>query len=328
MSRQSEIKDLIRKHERRLHKLEGKQATFGINTPPEILTEIEDIEAEIDDLQTELSNLPETSADAKYISSQKPDKFFKKESQSPVEILVAKMGLGGTIIASVIGLIGVGITAYFGYLGVQTQIKAPIEATQTAEAKLATITHTAATPTNLPLPTPTDTLSASPTPKYKSCAFPVDTSFRPLWETHKDELGCPSGVTDTLPRIAEQEFQGGHMYWRADTDDVYIIYDRQLDGTELYFGDWQLNLDEWKWDGSYPNGVGLTPPDGLYEPIRGFGWLWRHFYGGPDGKLGWALDGERGFDDVALAQPFEQGVIFRGSDPKIYLLLDNRVVPL
>lgn len=64
-------------------------------------------------------------------------------------------------------------------------------------------------------------------------------------------------------------------------------------------------------------------PPGLVEPKRGFGWLWRTHLGGADGPLGWALDREYGFDNVGQAQPFEQGVMFKGSAPKVYVLLNN-----
>ena len=72
-----------------------------------------------------------------------------------------------------------------------------------------------------------------------------------------------------------------------------------------------------------PDGIGLTPPPNLYEPVRGFGWLWRTHLGRENGPLGWALDKAYGFDDAAQAQAFEGGVMFRGSDPKLYILLDN-----
>ncbi len=79
------------------------------------------------------------------------------------------------VILSVIGFLGILATAYFGYLGITSQLKIPISATQTAESKLATLqaeyTSTAqvsdisfGTPTNPPntntpqsadIPTPT-----------------------------------------------------------------------------------------------------------------------------------------------------------------------------
>jgi len=72
MSRRSEIQDLIRKHQRRLQKLKEKEAMLGISTPPEISTEIEDIEVKIDELQIELQNIQ---------GSQK----FSSRTPSPVE---------------------------------------------------------------------------------------------------------------------------------------------------------------------------------------------------------------------------------------------------
>jgi formylglycine-generating enzyme required for sulfatase activity len=54
MAAQDDIQKLITEHRRRLQKLRERQAKQGINTPPEVLTEIEDIEAQIDRLRTEL----------------------------------------------------------------------------------------------------------------------------------------------------------------------------------------------------------------------------------------------------------------------------------
>jgi len=40
MPRKDNVKKLIIKHQRRLQKLKEKEAMLGINTPPEVLTEI------------------------------------------------------------------------------------------------------------------------------------------------------------------------------------------------------------------------------------------------------------------------------------------------
>jgi hypothetical protein len=85
---------------------------------------------------------------------------------------------------------------------------------------------------------------------------------------------------------------------------------------------WQTN-PVWKWDGSNPDGIGLSPPPGLVEPKRGFGWLWRTHLGREDGPLGWAFDREYGFDNVGQSQNFEEGVIFKGSGARVYVLLEN-----
>ncbi|MFC1976367.1 tetratricopeptide repeat protein [Chloroflexota bacterium] len=57
MSQQDDIRNLIRNHNRRLQKLKEQQALRGLNTPPEIVLEIEDIEAKIEQLQTGLEEI-------------------------------------------------------------------------------------------------------------------------------------------------------------------------------------------------------------------------------------------------------------------------------
>jgi hypothetical protein len=58
----------------------------------------------------------------------------KTSKKKPVDVMIAKYGLLGTITVAVLGLIGTGITAYLGFLGTQVQIEKPIIATQTAKA--------------------------------------------------------------------------------------------------------------------------------------------------------------------------------------------------
>jgi hypothetical protein len=180
--------------------------------------------------------------------------------------------------------------------------------------------------------TPTSSATASPTPSPsqttgllgQNCDKAPGDAFAAIWSGYRSQLGCPLNDLQILPTIAEERFQGGHMFWRSDTDRVYIVYDRDKDsGDELQSGSWELNPTSRRWDGSNPDGVGLSPPSGFVEPARGFGWLWRTHLGGANGLLGWALDREYGFDNIAIAQTFEQGVMFKGSGSKIYVLLDD-----
>lgn len=54
MSRTEDVGKLIAIQQRRLQKLREQQAIFGINTPPHIAIEIEDLEEQITKLQSEL----------------------------------------------------------------------------------------------------------------------------------------------------------------------------------------------------------------------------------------------------------------------------------
>ena len=50
----AQVEELINKNTRRLYLLQQKQATYGLNTPPEVVIEIEDLEKEIARLRQQL----------------------------------------------------------------------------------------------------------------------------------------------------------------------------------------------------------------------------------------------------------------------------------
>jgi hypothetical protein len=121
-------------------------------------------------------------------------------------------------------------------------------------------------------------------------------------------LGCPTEKA-SLIWAAWEPFQHGDMLWRSDLDWTYALHRQH--GTDTSSGDWSTGEDAWKWDQSFPEGRGLTPPAGMFEPIRGFGFAWFNFLGGPASALGWATSQEKGF--CANLQPFERGLIIRSS---------------
>jgi hypothetical protein len=86
------------------------------------------------------------------------------------------------------------------------------------------------------------------------------------------------------------------MYWREDSDRIYAVQDN---------GQWQDLADIWQ-EGE-PEQVGLKPPPGALEPIRGFGKVWREKLGGPQAAIGWATEEERGVN--SQVQDFEHGVM-------------------
>lgn len=99
------------------------------------------------------------------------------------------------------------------------------------------------------------------------------------------------------------------MLWRSDNDWAYVLH--WQNGSNPAAGDWATGGNAWRWDGSFPDGRGLTPPPGLLEPIRGFGYVWFNFLGGAASTIGWATDQEKGF--CANLQPFDTGLIFHSS---------------
>ncbi|MBA3533793.1 MAG: hypothetical protein H0T73_17895, partial [Ardenticatenales bacterium] len=203
---------------------------------------------------------------------------------------------------------------------VPTQTRAP-----TSTVAPALTATPSATPTLAP-PTETATVeppTRTPTPEVVACVVSPSPRFAALWESNEDFLGCPMAPVATIPTLAEETFEGGYLFWRSDTDQVFAIFDRSKSrGTALTEGRWQTS-SAWRWDGSNPEGIGLIPPDGRVEPIRGFGFVWRTFLDAQDGLLGWALEPEHSSTNVGQMQQFENGFIFLGSGSAIYILANN-----
>jgi hypothetical protein len=149
-------------------------------------------------------------------------------------------------------------------------------------------------------PSPTNTPTPSPTPSPTPCGLQPHPALMDAW--NRGRLGCAQDGA-VMVWAAWEPFERGYMLWRSDSYDVHILY--YQDGTNPSAGSWGLwYLD---WDGSNPGGIGLAPPQGRLEPVRGFGWVWREHLDGPDGPLGWALEPEKGF--CARVQTFESGII-------------------
>jgi tetratricopeptide (TPR) repeat protein len=184
-------------------------------------------------------------------------------------------------------------------------------------------------PADMPTNTPTATVTPTPTPigtptksNILSCSIPPLDEFTPLWEKNRNDLGCPVDNGTVVSPACEETFEGGHLFWRSDTTQIYIVYDRdKTTGQELLSGEWFIGPREWGWDGSNPNGVGLEPPPNRYEPIGGLGWLWREYLGGREGRLGWATGKEYCFEGLAVAQLYQNGLLYKSSDSKTYALL-------
>ena len=91
------------------------------------------------------------------------------------------------------------------------------------------------------------------------------------------ESRCPAAPAATV-QAAYQAFQGGFMLWRADTSDIFVIYNTGQIGR--YRDTW---VDEYF--------SSEEPPSGLLHPQRGFGKVWVENLPVRNG-LGWATQPE------------------------------------
>lgn len=85
------------------------------------------------------------------------------------------------------------------------------------------------------------------------------------------------------------------MIWLETTDSVYVFYKDQR---------WQRFDDDWSED-QLENDPTIIPPEGLYQPIRGFGKVWRE-QADVRNELGWALGPELGYESKIQLQEVEE----------------------
>jgi hypothetical protein len=92
-----------------------------------------------------------------------------------------------------------------------------------------------------------------------------------------------------------QSFENGHMLWREDLGQIYVMADG---------GRWDVYEDTWSEGDPWQQAL---PPEGLFQPVRGFGKIWDEQLGGAKSALGWATKEESG--TVLLLQEFSGGRI-------------------
>ncbi len=83
---------------------------------------------------------------------------------------------------------------------------------------------------------------------------------------------------------AEQTFEHGFMIWSAGEDRIYILFN---DGNSPQ---WSAFADEWD-PGEPESDPNLVIPPGHYQPVRGFGSIWRNEPGVQE-RLGFAVGQE------------------------------------
>jgi hypothetical protein len=161
---------------------------------------------------------------------------------------------------------------------------------------------------------PVDPISGTTTLELWGTKYPNPAASLLVWDAYDNELNqsitiewpcehedllfggryCPSSEA-SFPQAAQQQFEHGFMIWHEATRSdetkpggtIYVFYE---DGECEQFD------DNWRAD-EPQNDPTLTPPKGLYQPIRGFGKVWRENERIRE-KLGWAIAPEQGFTGV------------------------------
>lgn len=101
--------------------------------------------------------------------------------------------------------------------------------------------------------------------------------------------GCPaSPPLDSV--MAQQGFERGRMFWIQAEARIYVLFN---DGQRPA---WAVYADAFR-DGQPESDPGRQPPQGLFQPVRGFGLVWREQPGIFD-RIGWAIAPESSYEGV------------------------------
>ncbi len=143
-------------------------------------------------------------------------------------------------------------------------------------------------------------------------ARPVACSRAPLAqfadEYDRERLGCPTNGGNGSVWMAMQTFDGGVMFWREDTDKIYVVYNS---------GGWARFDDVWlEGDAEFTCGSQESPP----TPKRGFGRIWCDHDSVHNG-LGNAHDAELGA--AGATQDFERGSIVLAPSGRTYVFYSD-----
>ena len=155
--------------------------------------------------------------------------------------------------------------------GCQESTTTPADGTATAQAEIqaqvaATVNSLGVTATAIQAATdavPTETPTITPTPDP-----------------------FPTTVVGSI-YVAEQRFEGGWMFWLQPNTQIWLL---TLDDSGESI--WSVYDDSFV-QGQAESDPQIAPPEGRFQPIRGFGKLWRE---NPEVRkiLGWALGLEQG----------------------------------
>lgn len=156
-----------------------------------------------------------------------------------------------------------------GCQGQTEKVVLVVTATPSTSTTNSTVTGTAVpqVPTALPSATaipPSPTPSVSPTPDVR-----------------------PTATLGQI-QVAEEVFEHGRMFWIGPKKQIWVMYDNGQGA-----GEWKVYPDTYE-DSEPSTDPSIIPPDGKFQPTRGFGKLWR---GNPEikDKLGFGTTPEFGY---------------------------------
>ncbi len=139
----------------------------------------------------------------------------------------------------------------------------------------------------------------------------------------------PSPTIDPRPtetvgkiQVAEEVFEHGRMFWVSPTKQFWVMVT-----TGAGHGTWSI-FDDTFVDGEPEIDPSIVAPDGKYQPVRGFGKLWRENQTVRD-ELGWGTTQEFGYDSEYPYYPggsVQNGQYVPGPGYHVLFTLDGEAI--
>lgn len=195
-----------------------------------------------------------------------------------------RLSLKRGLVAGVIALITLSLAACYGpppteyVIITSTSTPTPIMIVVTATPPAGSIT----------IPPPTDVVTQTATPEDTTLSTPSAFPTRTVSQVY----------------VAEQRFENGRMFWLEPIDQIWVLIE-----TDRRNGTWTVYPDTFE-EGEAEFDPAIQPPEGFFQPERGFGKLWRE---NPEirAALGWAIEAEEGLITLYEYQP--EGEVINGA---------------
>ncbi|MEP7286977.1 MAG: hypothetical protein ABI947_14565 [Chloroflexota bacterium] len=137
-----------------------------------------------------------------------------------------------------------------------------------------------------------------------------------VWFFDPQPDGCPT-ESPVISAVVQQTFERGSMIWVQAQTRIYVLFN---DGQQPA---WATYPDDFK-DGQPESDPSFRPPSGLFQPIRGFGLVWRNRERVRD-RIGWATGPEVPSDGALQGDAtVDNGVMYlRAKDGNIFGLFNK-----
>lgn len=133
----------------------------------------------------------------------------------------------------------------------------------------------------------------------------IEINCSQTWFFDPPPSACANQAAEPSLQV-EQIFEGGRMIWVASNQQIYVFFSDEQQPRWLQVAD---TFEE----GQQERDDSLVPPEGRFQPVRGFGLVWRNNTNIRD-RLGWATEPESAYEGMLQANADGTTVYMRTRD--------------